>query len=324
MAPYAAEHTEAGGRGQNALALGVIVVALIVRLLGGDIQQQIGGALRGSFLLPFITLQEVLIQNRARGAELEFLRSEVDSLMGVVARQRTLAEENHRLLGLLDLRDRAGAVFRSATVLRPGTAGSASVFMVDVGSDQGVVAGAPVVTREGLVGVIREVGRGSSLGIDWTHPDFAVAAMTVDAEIFGIVESSPGRFREADRMLLSGTAFHEELEMGSLVVTSGLGGVYPRGIPLGTLIEEAGSREGWSRSYWVAPAVVAAGVTYAHVLVQRPEGGMEPLWELPEAEIVSDSAAGVDPAEGEVAVDSSSASSSDSTGANGVITGGGE
>lgn len=283
MPPYAAENGDVQGRRQGVAALLLLLVALILRGLAPGVQQDIASLLRGSLLRPFIALQETLARGRARAVEVELLRSELDSLVAVVARQRTLAEENRRLRGLLELAERGGATFRAATVVRPGTSGSESTFMLDAGRLDGVGAGAPVVTRSGLLGVVRESSARSSLAMDWTHPDFAAGVMTADGALLGIVEARRGRFREEDRLLLSGTAFHERIEPGTLIVTSGAGGVYPRGIPVGVVVEEAESEGGWRRSYWLRPSVIPAGVTDVQVMVERGDPGIEGFW-LPEGD----------------------------------------
>jgi cell shape-determining protein MreC len=301
MPPYAAENGDAQGRRQGWIALALVGLALVLRGLSPGIQQDVASLLRSSLLRPFISLQETLARGRARGVEVEVLRQELDSLMAVVARQRTLADENLRLHGLLELRELAGTTFHAVTVIRPGTAGSESTFMVDAGTSDGVMSGSPVLTRAGLVGVVRESSRGSSLAMDWTHPDFAAGAMTEDGSLFGIVEARRGRFREEDRLLLSGTAFHERIEAGTLVVTSGAGGVYPRGIPIGTVVEEAEAEGGWRRSYWLRPAVLPAGVSHAQVLVRRGGEGesLEWLWLPPGSDTLAPVEAEGLPAPGE-------------------------
>lgn len=280
MSAYPTENGEGRGRAQIWMALGFVAASLLLRSLSPGLQQEVAGLIRGSLLRPFLALQESLAQTRVRAQEVEVLQAELDSLVAILTRQRTLADENRRLMGLLELQERAGPLFRAVSVLRPGTAGSESMFLVDAGTRLGVVAGAPVVTREGLVGVLRESGEGSSVGMDWTHPDFRAGAMTVDGEVYGIVEPRRGRFREEDRLLLNGTAFTERVDPGTLIVTSGLGGVYPRGIAIGTVVEEAEAEAGWRRSYWLAPAVTPASVTHAQVMVGRGEV-VDSLW-LPE------------------------------------------
>ena len=55
--------------------------------------------------------------------------------------------------------------------------------------------------------------------------------------------------------MIDGIPFHQQLNFGTVLVTSGLGGVYPRGIPIGEGFAEAESSLGWRRSYWVTPFV---------------------------------------------------------------------
>ncbi len=91
--------------------------------------------------------------------------------------------------------------------------------------------------------------------------------MTEDGSVSGLVQAAPGGCREADRLLLDGVPFQEELDSGVVLVTSGLGGVYPRGLRIGTVIEESDAQEGWKRSYWLRPFVYPGEATHVQVLV---------------------------------------------------------
>jgi rod shape-determining protein MreC len=155
-----------------------------------------------------------------------------------------------------------------AELVRVGTPGGESSFLLDVGREDGVVVGSPVIAAGGLLGVVWEVGATSSQAIDWTHPDFGASAMTADGQAYGIVQSRRGLYREQDRMALVGAPFHADVEAGTRVVTSGRGGVYPRGILLGTVVEVEDAQPGWRKSYVVRPAVRPEAVT--HVLVGTP------------------------------------------------------
>jgi cell shape-determining protein MreC len=90
------------------------------------------------------------------------------------------------------------------------------------------------------------------------------------------VESRRGQYREEDRLALVGAPFHVDVQPGTRVVTSGRGGVYPRGILVGTVVGVEEADTGWRKSYLLRPAVRPEAVT--HVLVGIPsEGGMEDL-----------------------------------------------
>lgn len=265
MPPYAVDTTASEGRRQAVVTVLFVLLGGVLFHLPGQTQRRVAGVLRGTVLLPFVLTQDAVVGAREQATDARVLRARLDSLIAVTTSTTTLADENRRLRDLLALRARTGPAYRAASVVRPGTAGSESMFLLDVGSEAGVLGDAPVITREGLVGRVLEVGPTTSSGIDWTHPDFAASAMTRDGTTFGMVESRRGDFREEDRLVLRGTVFHTRLPEGTEVVTSGLGGVYPRGIPIGSVAGLAEAEAGWEKSYWLEPHVPVGGVT--HVLV---------------------------------------------------------
>jgi rod shape-determining protein MreC len=177
----------------------------------------------------------------------------------------TLGEENRQLRGLLSLASRMGPAYVAASVIRPGTPGSESMFLLDVGTEEGVRVNAPIISRFGLVGVVREAGPESSIGMDWTDPDFRASAMSLDGSASGLVLGRRGDFREQDELIFDGTRYHTRLVNGTDIVTSGLGGVFPRGIPIGRVGGLAEADAGWRKSYWLEPMVDPGSVT--HVLV---------------------------------------------------------
>ena len=251
------------------IAFGFFVLSVIALFLPDPSQDEVASLLRASVLRPFILTQEVLVQRSIHAEDTEVLQARLDSLEVVIANSNTLSEENARLRRLLDLSRRNPAQYVAAIVMRSGTPGSESMFMLDVGTRRGVTRDSPVIMGRGLLGVVRDAQANRATAMDWTHPQFRASAMTVDGSIYGMVRAAPGRFREADRLLLNGIPFRQELAPGVALVTSGLGGVYPRGIPIGEVIEESGSQEGWQRSYWLRPFVSPGEATHVNVLVSE-------------------------------------------------------
>ncbi|MFO7892982.1 MAG: rod shape-determining protein MreC [Longimicrobiales bacterium] len=259
------------------LAAVFLVAALFLYFLPQHYQTPIRRVIRSTALTPFIWAQGAMVSQNARAAAMRELRAERDSLLAVVAAQASLAEENRQLREILGLRNRAPASFVPAELVRVGTPGGESSFLLDVGREDGVVVGSPVIASGGLLGVVWEVGATSSQAIDWTHADFRASAMTGDGEAYGIIESRRGLYREEDRLALTGAPFHTDVAPGTRVVTSGRGGVYPRGILVGTVVSVEDAEPGWRKSYVVRPAVRPESAT--HVLVgTQGEGALEPLW----------------------------------------------
>jgi hypothetical protein len=145
-------------------------------------------------------------------------------------------------------------------------------------SNKGVEERSPVVAPGGLVGVVTETDPSWSVLAVWTNTNFRVSAMTFarvaggegSRAVFGIVEPVSGEGPDARLMELKGIPYREEVPIGSRVVTSGegkpLGGVFPRGIPIGTVVRVGEESEGWSRTYIVQPAVPLASVWHVIVL----------------------------------------------------------
>lgn len=231
-----------------------------------------------SVLRPFIATQERLERARIGAAQVDSLLILVDSLSARLSTHSILLNENRTLRSLLEIAERAGPGYRPATAMRPGTPGSESMFLVDLGARDGIASGSPVVSPAGLVGVIREVRERSSVGMDWSHPDFRASAMLADGSVYGLVQSRQGRFREEDRLLLNGVPFNETVAPGALVVTSNLGGVFPRGIPIGD-VESLADEEGtWSRSYWLVPRVQPGAATHVLVLTEGAGDDVMTIW----------------------------------------------
>jgi rod shape-determining protein MreC len=277
---YSPEPERTGGRRQGILAAAFLILALASSYLPEGAQQGISWSLRATLLKPFLATQEHLVAAELRSRKVEALQARLDSVTAILATQSALGDENRTLRALLGLSARIGPSFRPASVLRPGTPGSESMFLVDLGSQDGVAEGAPVVDPYGLVGVIREVRAHTSVGMDWAHPDFRASAMLADGTGFGLVEDRRGAFREEDRMVLNGMPYHEAVPDGTLVLTSGLGGVFPRGIPIGRIDGVAETKGGWLKSYWLRPMVQPGAVTHVLVAVGKPVLDVSRAWPL--------------------------------------------
>lgn len=223
-------------------------------------------------LRPVLALQQGAVERNTLVDDPTRLRAERDSLAAFLVGNASLAAENRNLREMLGLRDRLPRSFVPAEVVRIPGRGTEGFFQLTAGSLQGVVAGAAIVAPQGLVGRIREIDQSIAFGIDWMHPEFRASAMTVDGEIYGIVE--PRRVGNEPLLALTGTPRHINLQEGETIVTSGHGGVFPRGIPIGTVIGAEGGAAEWQRNYLIQPLVSPGEMTYVLVLGD-PESSLE-------------------------------------------------
>lgn len=247
-----------GSRGvgrDTVIAAVLLLAALVLLALPEEHHTTARDWIRATVLQPFLLSQGKIAELRAERGSLDQVRAQRDSLMAVAIAQRPLVEENRRLRALLGMQERAGGVLLAAELVRLAEPGAQSTFFVNVGAVSGVRNGSAVIAADGVVGVIRQVAPQVAQGIDWSHPEFRVSAMTDDGETYGIVEPRRGGSREVDMLALVGAPFHSDIPAGTRLVTSGRGGVYPRGIVIGTVVGIEEADTGWRKSYLVRPAV---------------------------------------------------------------------
>jgi rod shape-determining protein MreC len=243
-------------------------LALVAFLMPARYKDGLGDGLRGTVLVPFIAVQRGSADPEGRYADAARLRAERDSLASFLVGQATLAEENRELRRILGFRERLTHTFNAAEARSEAGVGSYGVFRLSAGAQDGVQDGAPVITAEGLAGQVARLSGRTATMLAWTHPEFRVSVMTLNGETYGVAApvSGPG----GERMLgFSPVAFHTAPDTGALVVTSGDGGVYPRGIPVGRVAGSGTDPRGWQRIYYVRPLVTPAQLS--HVLVLGPE-----------------------------------------------------
>ena len=248
-----------------------IVLSLAARVAPVEVQQAVASGITGTVLAPFLAIQEQVELMKGAGARVTQMAAAHDSISAIALESVALREENERLRELLDLSARMTVQHVSAEVLPQSLPTDGMTLRISVGRSHGVKVMDPVIAPGGIVGVIRQSGPSTSVVLAWTHPDFRASAMTGDGTIFGIAAQRGSEGPYATLIELRGVPFRQDVPMGSLVYTSGrgvgLGGVYPRGIKIGTVmaVGEEG-REGWSSTYVVRPAVHPASLSHVIVL----------------------------------------------------------
>ncbi|MGD8488713.1 MAG: rod shape-determining protein MreC [Anaerolineae bacterium] len=103
---------------------------------------------------------------------------------------------------------------------------------LDAGQEEGIAENMPVITDRGLVGRVREVGPGWSRVLLTIDASSSVSALTQSTRASGIVQG------QADGSLLMHSILQgDTVSVGDTVFTSGLGGNFPRQIPIGQITE---------------------------------------------------------------------------------------
>jgi rod shape-determining protein MreC len=244
-----------------------VILAIAARSLPTPVQEAVASAVRSTVGAPLLALEHQAELLRSSRTRLRRLVAERDTALVSALQADALAEENQRLRELLALRDRLGGRAVGAEVLRQSGPTAGLTLVLSAGASAGVRPLSPVVAPGGLLGVVRSVDEAHAVAILWTHPDFRVSAMTPDGSVFGLVSPAPPTGPETMLLQLTGVPYRDVVPPGTRLYTSGFGGVYPRGIPIGDVVGVAREQAGVSRTYAVRPAVHPAAVAHVVVLV---------------------------------------------------------
>ena len=200
------------------------------------------------------------------------VREENESLRSVLDRQTrqlsSLTEErlaNERLRRLLGFHDQPPGRYLSARVLAWDPGPWYHSLVISAGSDAGVVDDSPVLTDRGLVGRVVEVAPGYSKVLLLTDSSSAIDAFVQRNRINALLA---GHGRES--LTLDYIRKSDDLRPGDLVVTSGLDGIYPPGLPLGSVTMVDKQSLGMFLAAEVSPQVELDRLEEVLILVDRP------------------------------------------------------
>ena len=258
---------------------GAALLALVARGLPPNLRDPVASSMRTTFLAPLVMLQERAEASR-RSLLLDDARTAIrDSVSLRAMTVASLENENDRLRQLIGLGARLKWGFIPGEAIHGRGVRDVTTMTVTSGSNAGVRRLSPVISPEGVVGMVSTVDPTMSEAMIWTHPDFRVSAMSEDGAAFGIVQAHLASATTGYLMELRGIPFRSSLKPGSLIVSSGLGGVWPRGIPVGTVLKEVKTAEGWARTYLLKPAVSPADVGAVMILrTDRVTKSFENVW----------------------------------------------
>ncbi|MCR4563956.1 MAG: rod shape-determining protein MreC [Clostridiales bacterium] len=124
--------------------------------------------------------------------------------------------------------------FATASVIGRDSADVFGSFTVNAGSNDGVKVNCPVIYGEHLVGVVKEVNLTSCVVYTIFNPKVNISAYEIRSGEIGYVNSNTDLALKG-RCMLSGLDGNSVVTSGGIVCTSGIGGIYPRGLIIGTV-----------------------------------------------------------------------------------------
>jgi rod shape-determining protein MreC len=181
-----------------------------------------------------------------------------------------LQYENERLRGLIEFKEKSQFVVVPAEVVGRSPSRQNSSILIDRGEADGIERNLAVVTADGVVGKVIDISRGSAVVQTLFDRNSRVSCYISRSRVIGILSWSGGSLCHLKMIPEQG-----DVEVGDSVITSGLGGVFPKGLQVGRVVEVGAEPQGLFRRVMVKVSADLSRVEEVFVIAR--EGLREPL-----------------------------------------------
>lgn len=220
------------------------------------------GAVRGGWS-GYFALQQVREEN-------ERLRQEVGQLQIRLQQERALARQTRNLQELLELRQRTTLATTAATVIAGGASPDFRTMTIDKGTGDGLRPDLAVIAPAGVVGrVIMPSARAAKVQL-LIDRNAAAGALVERSRAQGVVLGTG-----ENRLRMEYVSSAADVQVGDIVTTSGIDGIYPKGFVIGQ-IESIERGAGMFSAIVIRPAVDFSAVEEVLVVVTPPAAATEP------------------------------------------------
>jgi rod shape-determining protein MreC len=178
-----------------------------------------------------------LIPRKALLDQLEILRRETQQLRLREAQMADVWQENDRLRQALRWQTQSPWNLKLGRIILRDPANWWRTVHIDLGARDGVLTNMPVLTANGLVGRVHHVSYASSQVALVGDPHCGVSAFIEEAKDYGVISSSGANLLNPSIVGLTYVNRQSAITPGQRVVTSGLGGVFPKGILIGHVLD---------------------------------------------------------------------------------------
>ena len=205
--------------------------------------------------------------------ENEQLKDEIASLKEQLVTLDEYRLENQQLKEFLEIKELNPSLeLETASVIGSDPLDSFGAFTIDKGSLHGVKKNDVVICREGLVGIVSQVNSISSRVTTILDPTVHIGAFISSTQDDGLIKNTAA-------LALEMTMLSRETQatIGDYIITSGTGGVFPKGLLIGTVAEISADANGLSKNAAVRPAADIRNVRNVAVIKSFTGQGAEAL-----------------------------------------------
>ena len=203
------------------------------------------------------------------------LQQNVDMLINQVHQLNEIRLENQRLRVLLNFKQRVYPTLPPpAQIISRDISNEFEIFTINLGTNDHIVENMPVVTPIGVVGRVVHTTAATSTVLTLIDPSSRIDAIIQENRTRGIVVGSAG-----GRALMKYVSRTDEVNIGDTVIVSGLGGVFPKGLMIGTVKKVLKKPFGIMQHIEIEPSVDFSKLEEVFVIRD-----ITPLTETPEIE----------------------------------------
>lgn len=258
------------------IVIGILVALLVLMIVSASV-----GNKSGSFLSVIVSPAQKLstwISNGATGffsniansgknaKENDELKKQVTSLREQLVDFYEIKDENQQLKEMMGLKEtHKDFEYEAAMVIGRDANDRYGSFQIDKGSLSGVALYDPVITRDGLVGYISKVNPTSARVATILSSDINVGASGLYSGETGVVTGEPS-FAEKGQCKLKYLLRDSAIAKSELVVTTGLSGIFPKGLIIGTVEKVKPEAGGTSVYAVIEPSVQISEVKNVFVI----------------------------------------------------------
>lgn len=200
--------------------------------------------------------------------ENDILKSNIDQIDSLKATNAELEQELKELKEELNIEHvLTDYTYQNATVVNRNTNYWYNTITIDKGKNSGLENGMVVINSQGLIGKVINVNNFTSdvrlLTTSDTNNKISVSITNGDNKVIGLIN---GYSISDNTIEVEGVSNTEEVKVGDMVYTSGLGGIFPSGILVGTVTSISTDSFGLAKVINVKPSVKFDDINYVSVL----------------------------------------------------------
>ena len=205
-------------------------------------------------------------------SQIQVLRDRISELSGTALEYEQLRRENERLRALLNEVPTYNYPLEYAEIVSKDPQNFYSTIVINKGSANGIVVGMPVISyRNGymtLVGRIVEARRYNSRVLSLIDQRSQISVMLESLRATGIMTGQSPKSTQAHLEYID---LQLDVEEGDRVITSGMGGVFPRGILVGTIFKVEKKNYGLFHDLYVEPVVNFSTLENVYIIKKIPD-----------------------------------------------------